>query len=245
MTHAPDRELGSVIALAVGLHLLFFVVVRSKAADVAAFYPVPPATRYLTKSGNTPSTAFGSEVRTVNSPVVFSFPSGVGFSRELMKQDVRTRLTFSQQKQTERFLESDPFANHFREQLVPEQFMLSASEGIAPRLPVDAAFDLGKGPSARRVTIAPELRNRLVGGVVLPAALNQETTRPWEVRASVSVSNAGAVQHVFLDEPLGSASLNQEVLQLLYGLRFSPGSSIEGSIEIYSPEALVNEGVEP
>ena len=42
---------------------------------------------------------------------------------------------------------------------------------------------------------------------------------------------------MFLEQPLESAPLNQQVLQLLYGLRFKPGAgSVEGSIEIYSPE---------
>ncbi|MBT8041530.1 MAG: hypothetical protein KJN98_00005, partial [Pontiella sp.] len=242
MTHTPDREFASFIMLAVGLHLLFFVVVRSKASDAAGVYPAPPATRYLAKSGKVLPNAYGSEVRTVKSPVVFSFPSGVGFSRELMKQDVRTRLTFSQQKKTEQFLEIDPFSDLSAQRFRAENFMLSSSDRVAPGLPAGTAVIDSKGPSARRVTIAPELRNRLVGGVVLPAALNQETAMPWEVRASMSVSKAGAVQHVFLNDPLESVPMNQEVLQLLYNLRFSPGDSIEGSIEIYSAEAPVSDG---
>jgi len=242
MTSNPSRRsIELAVCLAVMMHLLLFMLMRPASSPVVGVR-VPPATSYLPQSAEQLPMS-GNAVRTIKSPVVFSLPSSMGFSRELLQQDVSTRLTISQQVQPERFLEIESAGPGGDALVVPQELMLTAGGAAAPRLPVGNVEALEKRPSARRVHLAAELKERLVGGVVLPPELNQEVEAPWEVRASVSVSTQGSVKHVFLDQPLASAPLNQKVLQLLYGLRFKSGGPVEGSIEIYSPESSVDGGV--
>ncbi|MEA2068272.1 MAG: hypothetical protein U9P12_03630 [Verrucomicrobiota bacterium] len=243
MIQAPTRGILWAALLAAALHALLFLAVRPTNGEGLGGVRVAPETRYLAMAtGKLPMA--GTGIRTTKSPVVFSLPSGMGFSHELLVQDVATPLnTFSRPVPAENFLEIDhPVAHEAGLSLFPLDLMLTAGEASAPALPVDVFQPLEKRPAARRVTLAPELKDRMVGGVVLPPLLNQEAPNAWEVRASVSVSEMGSVRHVFLDQPLDSEPLNQQVLQLLYSLRFKPGESIEGGIEIYSPGGQVNGG---
>jgi hypothetical protein len=237
MTLAAGRGLLLASALAVALHGLLFLAVRPglNGGRVGGM-PVAPQTSYLPRApGKLPMA--GNEVRILGSPVLFSLPSGMGFSRALMQQDVATRLdTLSRPQESEQFLAIDTAARDTARQLVTPDLLLSSGKGGAPALP-EGIFPASENrPSARRVTIVPELKERLIGGIVLPPALNQEVPQGWEVSASMSVSELGTVEHVFLNRPLEPAALNQQVLQLLYGLRFKPGAAVDGSIEIYSPE---------
>jgi len=167
----------------------------------------------------------------------------MGFSRDLLESDLRTKLTFTQRAESDNFLEVGDSAHAGDARLVPQELMLTTGENAGPRLPEATFQTLEKRRTGRRVHIAPELKARLVGGVVLPPELNQETETAWQVRADVSISGQGVVRHVFLDQPLESAPLNQQVLQLLYGLRFKPGAGpVEGYIEIYSPEKTPDGG---
>ena len=123
--------------------------------------------------------------------------------------------------------------------------MLTTADRSALDLPSGIFQSEEKRAAARRVNLTAELKERLQGGVVLPPVLNKTGSSPWEIHASVSVSEQGTVKHVFLDQPLDVEGLNQPLLQLLYGLRFKPGEAVEGSIEIYSPEAVPSEEVAP
>ena len=244
MTLVPSRELFVPAGLAVIMHLLLFAAFQPKTGRDLGGILVAPNTSYIGPAVSGPSMS-GNEVRTIQSPVIFSLPSNMGFSRELTTQDVRTRLTFSKQVETERFLEVESTIRDADAQLHPQELMLTAGTSSAPELPTDIFQPRQNLLAARRVNLAPELKERLLGGIVLPPALNQETSNPWEVRASVSVSEQGSVKHVFLDQPMDSATLNQQLLQLLYGLQFKGGETIEGSIEIYSPEAGSGEEIAP
>lgn len=244
MTLAPNRGIALAALAALAFHALLFLAAPPSGGNGVEGILVAPKTHYLVQLEQSLSMT-GSDIRTVKSPVVFSLPSGVGFSRALLENDVATPLnTFSRPEQSESFLEVDPEPLAEQDQLVPRALMLTGGEPGAPSVPSDDYQTVAEHPSANRVTIAPELRNRLLGGVVLPPVLNQEVEKPWEAKALISVSEAGTVEHVFLEKPLGQVQLNQEVLQLLYGLRFKAGESAEGEIGIYSPESKGNGGVE-
>lgn len=218
---------------AVLMHAALFVLVRPGSRQELGGIPVAPNTVFLGQSGGRVSKA-GNDPRVVNSPVLFALPSAMGFSRELQKQDVQTRLTFSQQLESEQFMDAPLMQKSVG--LDARKLMISATTARVPSIPADIYEKQEKGPSARRVMLAPELKGRIVGGVVLPQALNQPIDKPWEVRAEISVSEEGAVAHVFLNQPLESAALNMQILQLLYGLQFNPGEPVDGLVEIYSPE---------
>lgn len=234
MTRAPARGIVAATFFAVLLHAALFVLVRPGTHVKLGGIPVVPNTAFLGHTGGT-LPRMGNDPRVVNSPVLFSLPSAMGFSRELLKQDVQTRLSFSQQVEPEQFL--DAALMQKKGVLASQDLMISPLVLQSPSIPADIFMKQEKGPSARRVTLAPELKDRLVGGVVLPQELNQPAEKSWEVRAEISVSEQGTVRHVFLNQPLESAPLNMRILQLLYGLHFNPGEPVEGVVEIYSPES--------
>ncbi|HEY5652967.1 MAG TPA: hypothetical protein VIR63_01185 [Pontiella sp.] len=178
------------------------------------------------------------EVRIVRSPAAFSLPSEMGFSHALAEMDVVTPLrTFSRPKQATSFLEVTP-SIFSQEKVFSSDGFLFGVGTYQPALP-NYLHSGEARPSARRISMTPELRERLVGGVVLPSELNQESENPWEVRAMVSISEQGVVEHVLLEDPLDESVMNQKVLLLLYNLRFRQGVAVEGEVEIYSPERSV------
>jgi hypothetical protein len=245
MMRTPSRPIVLAAGLAVMMHLLLFAAVRPADDVRLGGMPVPPKTTYLFSEASQ-QPVLGNEVRMVKSPVMFSLPSKLGFSRELLENDVATPLnTRSRPRQSESFLQADIAAQTKADPSILNELMLTTGDASAPALPVEIFQSLEKRPAARRVNLAPELKERLVGGIILPPELNVELSSAWEVRASVSVSEQGMVKHVFLDQPLEPAPLNQQLLQLLYSLRFKPGEGIDGSIEIYSPEPVSGEEVAP
>jgi len=174
---------------------------------------------------------------------MFSLPSKLGFSRDLLQEKLHTRLTFRQPAETESFLEVASTARNAGAENIPCELMLTAGGNAAPRPPSHAFRPLENQPAPRRVYMDDGLKERLVGGVVLPPKLNKKADAAWEIRADISVSKQGAVQHVFLEQPLEAASLNQALIRLLHGLRFKPGNGpVEGRIEIYSPAVAPGEG---
>ena len=237
MKQGPSRAILLATLLAVMMHLLLFAAIRPKTDINLVGIPVTPKTSYLSSS-SVEFAMSGKEVRTIRSPVLFSLPSNMGFSRELTQQDVHTRLTFSQDVKSERFLAVNYAEGQSGRLLEPKNLMVTASEPAGPDLPFEIYQFEEKRVAAPRVNLAPELKTRLDGGIILPPELNKETPSPWAIRATLSITEEGLVQHVFLDQPLEQVKLNQELLQLLYSLRFKPGNRFEGSIEIYSPEAV-------
>ena len=234
MIHAPGMGWVMATGMALSLHLLLFVAVEPSRGNAADRPAPPPRTRYLpSSSGETAD--LESDVRTVRSPVVFSLPSAMGFTQELLNNDVRTKLSFLQPVKTEHFLEGETGPQYAGEWLSPLELMIS-SRKKRPSLPVVVVDSEPLRMAATRVVLAPELKSRLVGGIVLPPELNGSVERPWEVHASISVSEQGAVRHILLKKPLESPERNQQVLRLLYSLRFKAGEPIESSIDIYSPE---------
>ncbi|MDH3982408.1 MAG: hypothetical protein OES84_05835 [Kiritimatiellaceae bacterium] len=238
MIQTPPRGILLAALAAVVLHALLFFAVTPSVGEPPSI-AAAPVTRYFAQ-GAGPFPMSENDIRTLKSPILFSLPSGMGFSRELHLNDVSTMLdTLPCPMQTEIFLNVVPSSEIDLDPLVTRDLLVITDREATPGLPSDIFQALEKRPAARRVTVAPELKERLDGGIVLPSELNQEVSKPWEVRASISVSEGGAVRHVFLDEPLESPRLNQQILQLLRGLRFKPGEPLEGHIEIYSPEATI------
>lgn len=239
------RAIGLAVGLAVAMHLLLFIVVRPVNGSGLSGALVPPETHYLAPpSGSVPEP--GIDIRTVWSPLLFSLPSEMGFSRDLLQEKLRTRLTFRQSDATESFLEVDLASRKVGEELVSQELLVAAGRKMAPHPPSSASRLLENQPAPRRVYVDPELKARLVGGVVLPPELNMPVDAAWEIHADMRISKQGTVQHVFLEQPLEAASLNQAIIRLLHGLGFKSGDGpVEGRIEIYSPGAAPGEGENP
>ena len=148
---------------------------------------------------------------------------------------MRTKLSFLQPVKTEHFLAVGAGPQSSGKRLAPLELRISSREKTLP-LPIGRVDNAAPRTAATRVVLAPELKTRLVGGIVLPPELNGPVETPWEVHASISVSEQGAVRHILLEQPLDPPERNQQVLRLLYGLRFKAGNPVESSIDIYSPE---------
>lgn len=239
------RALELAAALAVILHLVLFVAVRPSPAKELSGESAPPDTYYLAKAGSKLSVN-ETDPRKVWSPLLFSLPSEQGFSNDSLSKMPRSPTFDLTPSGLGHFLELGAPTRTTGVQILPQTFMLTAVEKIAPQLPASEFQPEGKLLSARRVYVAPELKERLVGGIILPPELNKEVDEAWEVHASISISEEGEVRHVFLDHPLEPPQLNRQVQRLLRSLRFKPGvSAVEGRIEIYSPETSVKEEVQP
>ncbi len=227
-----QQAFGLATGLAVIMHLLLFVAVRPADGTASMNVRIPPKTYYQSAPSDAPLEV---GVRLVGSPVLFSLPSPMGFSRDLLDDKLSTQLIFSQPEETETYLPIDPAARTAGEKLLSEALMLTAGEPTAPPPPTQIVRLIDQSPSARRIQIDFGLKERLEGGLVLPRALNQAGDTAWEIRVEISVSREGVVQHVFIEQPLKESALNQAVLRWLHELKFRAGSDpIEGRLEIYS-----------
>jgi hypothetical protein len=228
-------ELG--LLLAFMMHLLLFLMVRSPNQDSLVGLRVPPDTRYLGTSFSK-GIQVGGNARTVWSPILFSLPSNMGFSRAILEERPKLSQTLSgPQVDSEPFLDVTFASKDAGMQIFPQELMVTTESISSPPLPEVSNLEASSILAAPRVYVDPGLKDRLAGGIVLPLVLNQPTRIPWEVHADISISKDGQVRHVLLDQPLESEKLNQVVIRLLHGLHFkSADRPAEGRIEIYSLE---------
>jgi len=240
VTEAPSKGFFWAGLVAVGFHgALFFMVQPPQGGVLPGGMPVPPRTFFMSAGGEDVPME-GTSVRTIVSPALFSLPSSIGFSRVLYGQKIQTPRFMPNPKSPEHFLKAHPVQPGVK--VEPQKLMLTSTMAGAPDVP-DYIYQMDvQRPSARRVTLAPDLKQRLIGGIVLPTELNQSTDSAWEVSAQLRVSDEGVVEQVFLKKPLESAPLNMEILKLLYGLQFNAGEPVDGVIEIYSPESSASNG---
>ncbi len=223
------------VGIAVVMHLLLFVAAGpTENGSMPEMASVQPYTHYSlpAKDGDMDEAV----IRAVESPVVFSLPSALGFSREMLGCEVHTSKSFQQPVRNEQFLDVEPSVRGLNKTPDFSQLMVTAVD----RTPKPPALTVGVErpfPASSRVMIPPELENRLVGELVLPAEMNRPAETPWLVHASISISKEGMVTHVLFDQPLEPESLNNLALRWFYRLRFTAGAALESSIEIYSPES--------
>ena len=247
MKLSGDRKVvGLAVFVAITMHLLLFLIVHPVNGNGLAGARVPPETYY--RVGSSEGDTSGS-IRSIWSPVLFSLPSKVGFSQDLLNERPRTSLTFRQPNDKERFLDVTGTPHDAKAEVDPAK-LLVVSGGLGTLRPPPSAAPIStvSKPAPRRVYIAPELKERLMGGIVLPPELNRRGAddAAWEVRADLRVSEQGILEHVLLEQPLEDESLNRSVLRLLHSLRFKAGDqSVDGRIEIYSPEAASDGSVTP
>lgn len=240
------RGRGALVAtgIAVGLHVLLFL----GAATTEERSTMPRRKAPFTGYNIYPTTgedvlADATDVRILNSPVHFSLPSSMGFSRFLKMKKVKTRTSFVQQAEAETFLDMAPSVQRIRsaEDFQKLQVLKTARSLDVPPISMGPTVEVSV---LKRFLIDDMLKDRLVAAPVLPKEFDEPVEKAWEVKATIQVSESGRVEHVFLEKPVESAVLNRKILQFIYDLRFTPGPVIEALIEIYSLEATVAEGAE-
>ncbi|MCF7848722.1 MAG: hypothetical protein K9M45_07730 [Kiritimatiellales bacterium] len=238
-----ERPMRYAVGSAVALHLLFFSLFRAAPQSYTQDHPAPPSTGYLFSPTATAAASAAGDARLVWSPVLFAFPSKMGFSRDLLQERLHTRLSFKQEREEESFLVAEDGLLVGKDAVPVAKLSLSSARRPGPPLPVSPVEPGGSELSSRRIYMAPELKSRLKGGVELSADLNKAGWSAWQALADVTVSEQGTVRHVFLEKPLQPPELNQAVLQTIYRLTFSPAAwPVHGRIEIYSPEISASGG---
>jgi hypothetical protein len=238
------RGRGALIAsgIAVGVHvLLFFGVPKTETSD-SMLRRKAPFTGYNVFPATAEDVLVGvNAVRVFNSPVHFSLPTSMGFSRFLEMKRVEARTFFVPQVEAETFLDMELPVQRTRS---AEDFqklqVLGTERSLA--VPLINTVTTSVVPS-KRFLMDDVLLDRLATDPLFPEEFDQPVEKAWEILATVQVTESGRVEHVFLEHPLENAVLNQKILQFLYGLRFSPGAAIEAKVRIYSPEATPVEGM--
>lgn len=237
------RGSGALIAsgIAVGLHVLLFFGVPTTETSDSMLRRKAPFTGYNVFPATADDVLVGvNAVRVFNSPVHFSLPTSMGFSRFLEVERVEARTFFVPQVEEETFLDMELPVQRIRS---AEDFhklqVLRADRSLAVP-PINTVSTGVVFP--KRFLMDDVLLDRLAADPVFPEEFDQPVEKAWEISATVQVAESGRVEHVFLEHPVENAVLNQKILQFLYGLRFTAGTAIEAKVRIYSPEATPAEG---
>lgn len=240
------RGRGALIAsgIAVGVHVLLFLGVPKTESSDSMLRRKAPFTGYNVFPASAEDVLVGvNAVRVFNSPVHFSLPTSMGFSRFLKMERVEARTFFVPQVEpAETFLDMELPVQPIRS---TEDFRKLQVLKTTRPLAVPSLLDTRPTkeiPALKRFLMDDALLDRLAADPVFPKEFDQPVEKAWEISATVQVTESGRVEHVFLEHPVEDAVLNQKILQFLYGLRFTSGAPIEATIQIYSPEATTAEG---
>ena len=178
------------------------------------------------------------DMRKLGSPLLFSFPSEIGYSGAVHEEDNKIDITFVQTVQKERYFSP--------EWLTKSEVSPSEAVFIIPSMNQHADFEpvyppVTPPPNKQRIVLRAPLHHRLLESPIFPDILSMKENRTWHARAFLQVSSLGFVEHLFLDQPLVSEPMNQALLRMLYGLRFTSGTPSEGWVDIYSPNRELEE----
>lgn len=231
LDHLQSRgEIKLAVGIACVLHLMLFFFPTGPEARMGHQAHTPPTTSLLVQSEGT-----ATRIPELYSPLLFSFPSDVGFSHVLDEEVDASPLHFSVSTHSAHYLQVNAIANAepvvYPDKLKTGVFVPAGK----PRLSAPALAEAIHMPSDR-VSFSAALQERVTQRTPLPDVLNQPVDEIWKVAAEVMVSPRGAVEHVLLEQPLESAAMNQAALQWLYGLKFMVGDQeIDGRVEISAP----------
>jgi len=231
----PSNFIKMAIGIAILFHLLLFTLAKSTTPQ-KTIHPAPPKTTYrLPTKESDPTPALNQQ--NIWSPLLFSFPSKMGFSHEYLMQRLETHITFPAPEQTEYFLPlsvQDLF-NNFSSTKTKK--LLSRPQKTRLPHPIDP--DLALPPrknNTPRIRLSPTLKPRLDLPVPLSPALNTPPEKPWEAHATITLSAYGRVEHIFLQKPIEDPARNKAVLLWIYNLRFKPAHHpTTGTLELFSP----------
>lgn len=183
---------------------------------------------YWIHSGRGPRLDY--DVREVQSPLLFAFPSSVGYSAAIDGSTMRTELRFAKTVQREYFLDTG-YAVDQRKPLV----VLSDFDERGVPVVEEPAYALRWEPHGdSSVVVSDNLRRRWVASSF---EMPVEVEGSFLVRAQVDVSEHGRVKHLFVESPIENGVWNQAVVRALYAMPFEPGSRESGWVEVRSRSA--------
>jgi len=225
-----------IIGFAIIFHLLLFSIATPLASKKQPL-PTPPKTTYMFPQQNSTNSSSTQIQQNIWSPLLFAFPSEVGFSRDYLKQRLQTRITFPAPEKTEYFLKislQELFGIHSSTET---QKLLTRPQKTTLPIPQNNSFIQSlKKTTPPRYRFSSNLKSRINLPLTFSDLLNRPTSKPWGIRARVSVSAYGRVTHLFLQNPIKDPTLNQAILLWIYNLQFKPAlQSTTGTIELFSP----------
>ncbi len=199
-----------------GVTVLPWVLLQPTRGMVARPKPATPAFSYLPIDTSAREMAPDDDPRAVWSPVLFSLPSPVGFSRPLLSGRAGIGAPLESPGVTRLSLAWEAPAPA---PLVPERIRLEALDPSlgTPRPPV-------RLPPAAALQV---LRQSGFGGADAPQMPLPDPARlglaGWETEALIEADELGTVHHVLLNPPPPAEDARQ-LVQSLYRWRFAPGS---------------------
>ena len=167
------------------------------------------------------------DVREVQSPLLFAFPSTAGYSAEMDSSVTRTELRFAKTVQREYFLDTG-YAGE------PEDSLVVLSDFVEQGIPVieEPAYALRwESHNDQSVVFSDNLQRRwMTSSFDLP----EEIEGSFFVHAQIEVSEQGRVKHLFVESPIENEVWNQAVVCALYALQFEAGLRESGWVEARS-----------
>lgn len=226
------------ILLAVGWHA-FWLAWLTCASPPARLHPPTPATVTYLPAVPSQVPIPASDVRAIRSPSIFSLPTTIGFSRELLARDSAARPPYQIRDTAAIFLRREVPVEGEKAGAEPAWAALSPSATSAPR----GAYGEEPAFSQPRRSSLPGVDMELMGDLREAKPLEQPLPKPaelgaertWELGARLLVGADGRVRHVFLVSPAASATINEVMLRHLYRWRFEPGGGeIWGRVNLRS-----------
>ena len=179
-------------------------------------------------SGNNPKLDY--DVRVVQSPLLFAFPSTAGYSAEMDSSTTRTELRFAKTVQREYFLETGYAAESGNPLVVLGDFV----EQEIPIMEEPAYALTWEFHEDQTVVMSDNLQRRWVTSSF---DSSDEIEGSFFVRAQIEVSEQGWVKHLFVESPIENGVWNQAVVRALYAMQFEAGSRESGWVEVRSRSA--------
>ena len=167
------------------------------------------------------------DVREVQSPLLFAFPSTMGYSAEIDSSTTRTELRFAKTVQREYFLETGYAAE-------PGNPLVVLGDFIEQEIPIMEEPDYAlrwEFHQDQTVVMSDSLQRRWVTSSFDSP---EEIEGSFFVRAQIEVSENGRVKHLFVESPIENGVWNQAVVRALYAMQFEAGSRESGWVEARS-----------
>ena len=226
------------VLLAVGWHGLWgWLFSPARAVSTIAPLRVPQVSYMPVNADGRDGEALNADIRALWSPVLFSIPTPMGFSRSVLTNEVGVRPPLGQSMAFSNFLERSALPV----QASPLVTIPALNDIVAETIKSLALNETD--PS--RVTPVPatggEVQVEFLQGLAerKPANLNLprhpwiKGDKAWEIVLYIEFGEDGLVRQVFVESPTESESLNAALAQGAWKLRLeNPGVPVSGRIVV-------------
>ena len=212
------------VLLAVGWYGLWCWLLRpAKAVSTAAPLRVPQVSYMRVNTDGRDGEALTADIRALWSPVLFSIPTPMGFSRSVLTNEVGVRPPLGQSMGFSNFLERSA-------QAVPASPLVvvpTLNDIVAEAMKSLTLDEAGSSPVTPVPAKGEEVQVELLQGLGerTPANMNLphhpwiRGDKAWEIVLYVEFGADGIVRQVFIESPTESESLNAAMAQAAWKLR--------------------------